>query len=162
MPIDIGGQSVTATYNNVRPRQQGGFAMMFTKSALAIVILANLTLLGCAAPRGDATPSSAGARADEQVEPSAGKWKTWVLSSGSQLRVAPPPDQAATTAELQQLRALATRRDAAALDRVSFWDSGAPGYRWNGILADELAKHNLAGATTSRQITLMEVAIYDA
>src|SRR5215472_1943548 len=136
--------------------------MVFTKSALAIVVLANLTLLGCAAPRGDAAPSSAGARADDQVEPSAGRWKTWVLTSGSQLRVAPPPDQATTAAELQQLRGLATRRDAAALDRVGFWDTGAPGYRWNGILADELAKHNLSGATTSRQMALMEVAIYDA
>jgi membrane-associated phospholipid phosphatase len=136
--------------------------MVFTNSALTIVILASLTLLGCAAPRGDAPPSSAGARADEQVEPSAGNWKTWVLTSGSQLRVPPPPDQAASAAELQQLRALATRRDAAALDRVGFWDTGAPGYRWNGILADELAKHNLAGATTSRQIALMQVAVYDA
>src|SRR5262249_60303173 len=57
---------------------------------------------------------------------------------------------------------MAARRDAAALDQISFWDSGAPGYRWNGILADELSKHNLAGATTSRQVALMHVAIYDA
>jgi hypothetical protein len=30
-----------------------------------------------------------------QVEPNAGKWKTWVLSSGDQLRLPPPPDEAA-------------------------------------------------------------------
>src|SRR5262249_56219922 len=65
-------------------------------------------------------------------------------------------------AELAQLRWMGARRDTVALDQISFWDSGAPGYRWNGILADELSKHNLAGATTSRQVALMQVAIYDA
>ncbi len=135
--------------------------MVFTKSALTIVIIASLSLMSCASWRAEAPPSG-GPRADEQVEPLAGGWKTWVLTSGSQLRLPAPPDQAATAFELQELRALATRRDAAALDRVSFWDAGAPGYRWNGILADELSKHNLAGATTSRQVALMQVAIYDA
>src|SRR5262249_44124728 len=95
-------------------------------------------------------------------EPLAGRWKTWVLTAGSQLRLSPPPDASATAAELGELRALGARRDAAARDQIGFWDSGAPGYRWNGILGDELAKHNLTGATTSRHITLMQVAIYDA
>jgi len=45
--------------------------------------------------------------AADLVEPCAGMWQTWVLSSGSQLRVTPPPDTAATDAELEQLRALA-------------------------------------------------------
>lgn len=57
---------------------------------------------------------------------------------------------------------MTARRDAATRDQIGFWDSGAPGYRWNAILADELARHNLAGATTSRHVALMEVAIYDA
>ena len=48
------------------------------------------------------------------------------------------------------------------VDRIVFWDAGAPGYRWNGILADELFKRNLSGATSSRQIALVQVAIYDA
>jgi membrane-associated phospholipid phosphatase len=137
--------------------------MAFTKCALTLTMFASMTLLGCESSRPAAPPSSSGQpRAAEQVEPSAGRWKTWVLTSGNQLRLAPPPDQAATAAELQELRLLATRRDAAARDRIIFWDTGAPGYRWNGILADELSKHNLAGATTSRQIALVHVAIYDA
>ncbi len=137
--------------------------MTVTKGALAIAVIAGAILLGClASPDGAPPPPSGGPRASEQVEPAAGRWKTWVLTSGSQLRLQPPPDQAATVAELQELRALAQGRDAAARDRIGFWDSGAPGYRWNGILADELSRRNLAGATTSRHVALMEVAIYDA
>src|SRR5262245_47696633 len=138
-----------------RPQQGGGFVMAIKHSATAIAIFAFATLGACMSSRVASSPPS-------DVEPLAGRWKTWVLSSGSQLRLPPPPDQAATEAELHQLRALAGQRDAAALDRIGFWDSGAPGYRWNGILADELSKHNLAGATTSRHVALMQVAIYDA
>src|SRR5208337_963765 len=39
-----------------------------------------------------------------QIEPNAGKWKTWVLTSGDQLRLPPPPDEAATRAEIAQLK----------------------------------------------------------
>src|SRR5947209_6676394 len=74
-------------------------------------------LLGSALPGATALAQKAQAtRASElgQIEPGAGTWKTWVLNSGSQLRPTPPPDEAASRAELQQLRALADRRDAAA------------------------------------------------
>lgn len=36
-----------------------------------------------------------------QVEPGAGAWKTWVISSGSAIKVPPPPGQAATRAEIK-------------------------------------------------------------
>ena len=132
--------------------------MAFPKAGPTFTLLMIVMLLGCGTSRADAQ----NAPTSEQVEPSAGRWKTWVLTSGSQLRLPPPPDAAATAAELQQLRAMAARRETAVLDQISFWNSGAPGYRWNGILADELSKHKIAGATTSREVALMEVAIYDA
>src|SRR5688572_16275019 len=67
------------------------------------------------------------------VEAAAGRWKTWVLESGSQLRLPQPPSDSATDAESGELRDLAARRDAAALDQVAYWDAGSPGYRWNEI-----------------------------
>ena len=39
-----------------------------------------------------------------QVEPGAGTWKTWAISSGKDYRVPPPPDAAATKGELAWLR----------------------------------------------------------
>jgi len=67
------------------------------------------------------------------VEPKAGSWKTWVLTSGSQLRLPPPPMRLATRAETEQLRQMESRRDTAMLDRLNFWNAGPPAFRWNAI-----------------------------
>ena len=55
-----------------------------------------------------------------QVEPKAGTWKTHVLTSGSELRLPPPPDPSATQAELAELRTLAgaARRRRAGPDQL--------------------------------------------
>jgi hypothetical protein len=97
-------------------------------------------------------------------DPQAGSWRTWVLSSPKQLRVSPPPDAGATSSELAQLKILAGQRDAATLDRIAFWDTGAPGYRWNEILRDELVRHGVTtvSAATFRMTSLLDVAIYDS
>ena len=39
-----------------------------------------------------------------QVEPGAGNWTTWVLTSGAEVRLAPPPGTAETAAEIQLLK----------------------------------------------------------
>lgn len=64
------------------------------------------------------------------IEPNAGAWKTWVIPSGKDFRVPPPPDAAATAAELEQLRELVRRNDQQSYARIAFWDAGAPGYQW--------------------------------
>src|SRR5690242_6215283 len=97
------------------------------------------TLAGgaAAAALGVATGGAAGAAGAAPVEPRAGAWPTWILGSGSQLRLPPPPSSVAD-AEVQGLRDLAARRDAAARDRVAYWDTGAPGYRWNEIAVSRM------------------------
>jgi hypothetical protein len=95
------------------------------------------------------------------IEPTAGSWHTWLLSSGSELRLAPPPDEAATRAELDELQGLASRRDAAMLDRVSYWDAGAPSYRWTTRAAKYTQSKNVLGNRAARMLTLLNVAIYD-
>ena len=37
------------------------------------------------------------------------------------------------------MQALAAQRDTAALERISYWDAGAPGYRWNEIAIAQAA-----------------------
>jgi hypothetical protein len=56
---------------------------------------------------------------------------------------------------------MAAERDAAALDQVSYWDSGAPGYRWNEIAVAQGLKDGIALAAY-RVLALVNVAIYDA
>jgi hypothetical protein len=63
---------------------------------------------------------SAQAEQARTAEPQAGTWKTWVIASGRQLRIPPPPDRAATEKELSELKQMAVTRDRAALDRVAY------------------------------------------
>src|SRR5205085_6992394 len=69
----------------------------------------------------------------QQNEPLAGTWKTWILVSGSQLRL-PPPAGSVFGTEISELKALESQRTAAAIDTVRFWDTGSPGFRWIEML----------------------------
>jgi PAP2 superfamily len=99
-----------------------------------------------------------------QIEPQAGSWKTWALSSGAQFRLTPPPRGLAQEIEIKSLIRRAGRRDAAALAAISFWDAGPPGYRWNEIALNQVFKNNLNanGPRIARIMALLNVAIYDA
>ena len=99
-----------------------------------------------------------------QIEPRAGKWQTWVLKSGSELRLRPPPDAQATASEIQELRALTGQRDAATLERIRYWDFSSPAYRWNEMLTDTAAPQNFGagGGLGIRAFAMLNVAIHDA
>lgn len=97
-----------------------------------------------------------------QIEPQAGRWKTWVLSSGSQLRLPAPPDGLAQEVEIRNLITRAGRRDTATLNAISFWDSGPPGYRWNEFAINQLVRNSISGPRSVRILSLLNVAIYDA
>jgi len=103
------------------------------------------------------------ARADGQIEPNAGNWRTWVISSGRDYRVPPPPGPAETQAELRALADLISRNDAQAQEQIAFWNAGAPAYRW----IDLLNARALAGTTITTNgrtgvYTYVALAIYDA
>src|SRR4029077_17937607 len=69
-------------------------------------------------------------RLSAQIEPRAGQWKTWVIASGSALRLPAPPDASVTAAEMQWVEARVQARTQQNLAQIRFWDSGAPAYRW--------------------------------
>lgn len=121
-------------------------------------VLSIVLLVACAtnmAQRGAA--STAGA-----VDPGAGAWRTWVLGSGQDLRLPPPPDAQTTAAELQQVRALTGQRDAAALERIRRWDFWSPSHQWNDILIDISAANPIPGGSGIRAFAMMNVALHDA
>jgi membrane-associated phospholipid phosphatase len=92
----------------------------------------------------------------QSIEPLAGTWKTWVLTSGSQLRLPVPPTDLFAT-EVNELKMLESQRNAATLDLINYWDAGSPGFRWIEML------YPLgSGAGNSRPFALLSVAIYDA
>jgi membrane-associated phospholipid phosphatase len=57
---------------------------------------------------------------------------------------------------------MAAERDAAAVDRIAYWNAGAPAYRWNQLAVQHLLENHVAVARASRALSLLNVAIYDA
>ena len=94
-----------------------------------------------------------------QVEPDAGKWKTWVLESPRQIDIGAPPYAPDEVAELRQLE---LQRTAAVIDQVKYWNSGGPSYRWNEIALAQIAKAAVNNVRASRVMALVNVAMYDA
>src|SRR6266849_919353 len=97
-----------------------------------------------------------------QVEPNAGNWQTWLLSPGNQMRLAAPPGDADTAAELQSLKQIMASADDAAKTQVTYWDAGPPAYRWMKIASQQMVSHNLAAPLYTRGMALVAVAMYDA
>lgn len=102
------------------------------------------------------------AEATAGAEPDAGTWRTWVLSSGSQFRLPPPPDAAATRAELEQLRGMVASVGADARERIGWWDAAAPSYRWNQIAVEEALNAGLTANFAYRHLALLHTALADA
>lgn len=96
------------------------------------------------------------------IEPNAGAWKTWVIPSGKDFRVPPPPDATATAAELEQLRELVRRNDQQSYARIAFWDAGAPGYQWIELINKRLFTGQPLPSASHRIYTYMAMAIHDA
>ena len=97
-----------------------------------------------------------------QVEPGAGKWKTWVIPSGSALRLPAPPDDDITRTELQWVKECVAERDQATLANIRYWDAGSPGYRWMQIAEQYVINANLPGPFQTRALSLVAAAISDA
>jgi membrane-associated phospholipid phosphatase len=97
-----------------------------------------------------------------QIEPNAGTWQTWVISSGKDYRVPPPPGRRDTKAELRTLAHLISQNDAQVQEQITFWDAGAPAYRWIDLINQRI----LAGTPTTlyshRVYTYVALAMYDA
>jgi membrane-associated phospholipid phosphatase len=97
-----------------------------------------------------------------QVEPKAGQWKTWVISSGSVYRLPAPPDAAATKEEIQWLKLCAANRTQAELSLIRYWDAGAPGYRWMQLAEQLAVSEGLPTPMQTRALALVAAAIYDS
>src|SRR5688500_8892755 len=118
-----GGRCCEHADGNLRPFNRG--TIMGNWKHWGAILVISLLLVSVASAHPQAPVATTG-----QSEPGAGAWPTWLLASGSELRLPPPPGEAETRAELAELQAVAAARDAAALDAVGYWDAGAPGYRW--------------------------------
>jgi membrane-associated phospholipid phosphatase len=129
-------------------------------TAVPLGLTASLAMAGNSLAQPNEVPSRTQATV-AAIEPTAGSWSTWILASGNELRLAPPPDTGATQSELAALHDLAARRDAAMLDRISYWDAGAPSYRWTQRAVKHTQSKGVFGNRAQRMLALLNVAIYD-
>jgi membrane-associated phospholipid phosphatase len=97
-----------------------------------------------------------------QIEPKAGKWRTWAISSGKDFLASPPPDLWQTRGELQSLAELISSNNAQTRQQIAFWDAGAPAYRWLEMINSRLLAGGTATAYPHRVYTYVAQAIYDA
>lgn len=92
-----------------------------------------------------------------QVEPNAGSWKTWFISSGKDYRL---PKPAAHKDEIAQVLAKQQNMDSAMLQQILYWNAGSPGYRWQEMIGRIWI---IDTATTGALANmLLGVATYDA
>jgi len=97
-----------------------------------------------------------------QVERDAGQWKTWIIPSGSAMRLAAPPAGDITNTELQWVKDCMGRRDQPTLDLIRYWDAGAPAYRWMQVAMQRIVNSSLAGPQQTRALALVAAAISDS
>jgi hypothetical protein len=137
--------------------QKGGLLMSYRVNRHIVLVFVGSLLAGLVL-------TASAQMAPGPIEPGAGGWRTWVLASGQELRLAPPPDAQATATELQELRTLAGQRDAAALERIRYWDFWSPAHRWNEMLTDTAVAQNFGagGGAGIRAYAMLNVAIHDA
>jgi len=98
----------------------------------------------------------------DQVEPNAGTWRTWVITSGSQYRAPPPPSAEETVAELDALNAALPRNDAGTRAVMKYWDAGAPSYRWIEFISDRVNANLPTTAYSHRVHAYVAMAMHDA
>src|SRR5712692_8722996 len=100
------------------------------------------------------------------VEPNAGSWRTWVLKSGSEVRLpAPNTDKNSSASEMAFLKDFiaASRRSPEAMRQLRYWTSGPPSYRWMELILSQIETKPLASTPRGyRALALMTVAVCDA
>ena len=92
-----------------------------------------------------------------QVEPGAGNWKTWFITSGKDYRL---PAPSSYKNEIAEVLARQKNLDPKTKQQIVFWNAGSPGYRWqemmNKIWTVDTGRY---GALANM---LLGAAIYDA
>jgi hypothetical protein len=92
-----------------------------------------------------------------QVEPEAGNWKTWFISSGKDYRL---PAPSSYKNEIHEVLERQKNLDAKTKQQIIFWNAGSPGYHWqemmNKLWAVDTGRY---GALANM---LLGAAIYDA
>jgi hypothetical protein len=117
---------------------------------------------GLPSPRG--TPFFFALDNNNPREPLAGHWKTWLLTSGSELRLSAPPapGSAELATEITELKTIQSQRTQQMIDQSNFWATGPASQRWTEEEISLITLRKPDGLLSSRAMALVHIAIYDA
>src|SRR5215213_9045651 len=118
-------------------------------------------LLGSALALGTALafPPTTSLVTASQSETLAGIWRTWLLTSGDELRPLPPaPPAPHERAELVELQG---QRTAATLATIAKWDDPTIVLPWTNLILDLIRVHTPNPVRAARALSLLHVALYD-
>ena len=103
-------------------------------------------------------------RTKNPFDPTAGSWKTWVISSGSVYRPGPPPLPGSTrfAQDLTELLTIGRTRTSAQADTARYWATDAPSSRWEVFMDEEILKHRFGPMHAARALALASAAMTDA
>jgi membrane-associated phospholipid phosphatase len=102
------------------------------------------------------------------LEPLAGAWKPWILTSGSQLRPGPPPAFGSSQfqAELEEVKRFVANPTPSQWEIGLFWADGpgtvTPPGHWFQIAGELIARERLETPRAARLLGVLGVAIMDA
>lgn len=92
-----------------------------------------------------------------QVEPNAGNWKTWFISSGKDFRLPAPTTK---KNEIAEVLAIQQKLDLQGRQNIEFWNAGPPSYRWQDLISKIWQSEALNNGILANM--LVSVATYDA
>jgi membrane-associated phospholipid phosphatase len=95
--------------------------------------------------------------ASAQTEPNAGQWKTWFITSVTTYRLPPPPP---IKSEMSDVVSVQQSIDSDAMQKIAYWNAGAPGYRWYNMVS-RLWMTDISGKGALANL-LIGTSIYDA
>ena len=92
-----------------------------------------------------------------QIDPSAGLWKTWFISSGRDYRL---PAPGSYKDEIAQVLSIQQKADETTRLQIHYWNAGPPGYRWQEMMTRLWTLDT--GRYGALANMLLGTAIYDA
>jgi len=95
--------------------------------------------------------------AESEVMP--GSWRTWLLTSGDELRPAKPPPP--TPDELSELIELQGQRTARMLATAAYWNDATVVMPWTDLALDLIRVHTPNPVRAARALALLHVATFD-
>lgn len=98
------------------------------------------------------------------LEPVAGQWKTFILTSGSDIQPPPPLDCKSEEykKQVQEIINASKNRSNTDIESIHLWGDTPPPTLWNDILDEYISHYDLSIGDSAQALAYLNVGMYDA